>query len=164
MTAGRPPVGDGYVLMADRLATPTDIERRCWIAVEAGRIVGVGSSDEHAPHDGLPVVDLADVILAPGFVDLHVHGGDGDDVNAWGRTGPGGDPGSSGGASSSLTSFHAAHGTTALLATTISDSLSSLGAVAATVADRSEDENGAAVLGSHLEGPWLAKGRAGAQP
>jgi len=43
---------------------------RCDVAVDGGRIVSVGES---LPHDGFRVFQLHNCLLAPGFVDVHVH-------------------------------------------------------------------------------------------
>src|SRR5688500_6609252 len=48
------------------------------VHVRAGRIVSVGASDELPRWDG-PVVDAGGRNAAPGFVDMHVHGGGGAD-------------------------------------------------------------------------------------
>lgn len=93
-------------------------------------------------------------VLLPGFIDLHVHGGGGHDTMAGGN------------AISAIARVHARHGTTALLATTMTapraDIEAALRALAPHVAQR--PAGGARVLGVHLEGPYLNPGRLGAQP
>lgn len=93
-------------------------------------------------------------LILPGFIDLHVHGGGGRD------TMEGGD------AISALARRHAAHGTTALLATTMTAPLDEIErAMAALGASCRQRESGAArVLGVHLEGPYINPGKLGAQP
>jgi N-acetylglucosamine-6-phosphate deacetylase len=104
------------------------------------------------------VVDVGERLCAPGLVDLHVHGGDGSQVNA-------DDAGEGERAVRRIAAFHARHGTTALLPTTVSDTpartLASVRGVAAAWSRPSSD--GARVLGVHLEGPWLSPARRGAQ-
>ena len=46
------------------------------VRIDRGRITDVSTGGIRA---GTPVVDLAGIYLAPGFVELHVHGGDGAD-------------------------------------------------------------------------------------
>ena len=96
---------------------------------------------------GLPIV-------LPGFIDLHVHGGHGRD------TMEGGD------AVAAIARAHAQHGTTSLLATTMTaprDEIeAALHGLASVVAER--PPGGARVLGVHLEGPYINPGRLGAQP
>ncbi len=118
--------------------------------LRGGQVVAVEGSavtESQAQASGLPWV-------LPGFIDLHVHGGGGHDSMA------GGD------AVAHIARAHARHGTTALLATTMTaprrEIEAALRAMAPACAQR--PAGGAAVLGAHLEGPYLNPGRLGAQP
>lgn len=111
------------------------------VLVEDGVIVVVGS-DLPRPDR---VVDAE--LLAPGFVDLHVHALDG--------AGTVGSPDIAG-----LSQALAKRGVTGFLATTIASPLPGLVSVLGTATKA----GGARCLGVHLEGPWLAPDRAGAQP
>jgi N-acetylglucosamine-6-phosphate deacetylase len=95
-----------------------------------------------------------DRLILPGFVDLHVHGGAGSDCMA-GEA-----------ALRALARFHARHGTTSLLATTVTapaeDLRSALCAIGAVAERRNASE--ARVLGAHLEGPFISPDALGAQP
>ena len=95
-----------------------------------------------------------DRFVLPGFIDLHVHGGDGADCMM------GAD------AVRRMARFHARHGTTALLATTVTaprpDLLAAFRGIGTAMA---ESGTGAArVLGAHLEGPFISPQALGAQP
>ncbi len=118
-----------------------------------------GTDGRVAAIDGEAIDETAarasgEPLLLPGFVDLHVHGGGGADSME------GGD------AVAVLARTHARHGTTALLATTMTapraEIEAALGALAPHVQTR--PVGGARVLGVHLEGPYLNPGRLGAQP
>ena len=100
-----------------------------------------------------PAVGEADYIL-PGFIDLHVHGGGGRDIME------GSD------AAQVVARMHAAHGTTSLLATTMTAPISELEAALAAIgqACTSRQSGAARMLGVHLEGPYLNPGKLGAQP
>lgn len=95
-----------------------------------------------------------DPLLLPGFVDLHVHGGGGHDIMEGGQ------------ASARVAALHASHGTTSLLATTMTAPMSDLEIAFAGIepvyARRPKDA--ARVLGVHLEGPYINAGKLGAQP
>jgi N-acetylglucosamine-6-phosphate deacetylase len=142
-----------FVLTASRLATPVEVIPSGYLAVKEGRVRSLGSG---APPGGLgPVLDLGDVLVAPGFVDLHVHGGGGDEVNC-------ASPDEAAASVRRLAWFHATHGTTSLVPTTVSDTTEVLLAAVRGIAAVAR-EGGSGVLGSNLEGPWLSPRRAGAQ-
>ena len=104
-------------------------------------------------HEVDPAANGDDYIL-PGFIDVHVHGGAGRDMME------GGD------APHVIAAMHARHGTTALLATTmtapVEDIERALGAIGA--ACRARGKNEARILGVHLEGPYINSSKLGAQP
>ena len=123
-----------------------------------GRI-GLSADGRIAEVSGTPV-ELGRVresrrpVVLPGFIDLHVHGGGGRDMME------GGD------AAASIAAMHAAHGTTALLATTVTASAGDLEHALRGLASLCErrPRSGARVLGVHLEGPYINPGKLGAQP
>jgi N-acetylglucosamine-6-phosphate deacetylase len=115
-----------------------------------GRIAGI--SGEPAGASSPRAVDSP--IVLPGFVDLHVHGGGGHDVME------GGD------AARHVAALHARHGTTSLLATTMTAPVADLVAAFTALAPhcRARSPGGARILGIHLEGPFINAGKLGAQP
>ncbi len=141
------------MLSTARLAHPDRTIAPGWVSVSGATIVGVGRPP---PPPGTRV-DLGDLLVSAGFVDLHVHGAAGCQVN-------GQDPATVEASTNEVAAFHAAHGTTALVATTVTDSLEILEASLAGIAraTRAGPGLGARVLGSHLEGPWLSPVRRGA--
>ncbi|CAM3227264.1 N-acetylglucosamine-6-phosphate deacetylase [Deinococcus saxicola] len=94
-------------------------------------------------------------LILPGFIDTHVHGGGGADA----MDGPQ--------AVRTLARFHASHGTTTLLPTTITNPwenvLAALRGIRQ-VMDQGGVPGGADIVGAHLEGPFISPGRLGAQP
>ena len=148
------------LLTGARVLTPDEDLERAWVAIADGRIGAVGrataaperpttkSAVSHAaPPLAAETVDLGGRLLAPGFLDLHVHGGGGSHFMA-------GDP-------AAAARFHARHGTTGLLATTLSAAPGALIAAVRGIARAVEREP--VILGAHLEGPWLNAKRRGAQ-
>ncbi|MGI4858691.1 MAG: N-acetylglucosamine-6-phosphate deacetylase [Janthinobacterium lividum] len=96
----------------------------------------------------------AQPLIVPGFIDLHVHGGGGADCMEGGA------------ALRTMARLHACHGTTSLLATTMTAPRAVLDATLAELAAVCRDAPGAGarVLGIHLEGPYINPARLGAQP
>jgi len=133
-----------------RILTPAGLVEGSLRIGEDGRIAAITGEPvavERAREPGAP-------LLLPGFIDLHVHGGAGRDIME------GGD------AALQVARKHAEHGTTALLATTMTapvedlrTALEPIGALC-----RASAAGAARILGVHLEGPYINAGKLGAQP
>jgi N-acetylglucosamine-6-phosphate deacetylase len=119
--------------------------------IRQGRIDAVKGRLMAAP--ALPLRP-GDPLILPGFIDAHVHGGGGRDVME------GGD------AIDGIAHLHARHGTTALLATTVTAPAAELHQAFAALgpACRRRTPGCARVLGAHLEGPFISASKLGAQP
>lgn len=136
--------------VAGHVLTPAGFVRGA-VHLDGGRIVAV----EGRPVDEAAVRgDTATALLLPGFIDTHVHGGAGADTM------------DAADAVARIARLHARHGTTALLATTMTapmgDIEAALKALAPLCAARGPGQ--ARVLGVHLEGPYISPDRLGAQP
>jgi len=107
-----------------------------------------------AQHVNIPAgAERVHGIIVPGFIDVHVHGGNGADFMDAHED-----------AAARILRFHGSHGTTALAATTLSASRSDLHAAVETIAAVSADRPvGAEIVGVHLEGPFINVKQAGAQ-
>ena len=131
-----------------RLILPDRIADRAWlqIADEVIQVVGEG-----APPDVHDRVDANGCYLAPGFIDLHVHGGGGSDfLDATAE------------AFLTAADFHLFGGTTAICptaATTTYDHFESF----LSAWESAKKSCQARLLPVHLEGPHLARAKAGAQ-
>ncbi len=95
-----------------------------------------------------------DFYLIPGLIDLHIHGAGGHDVMD-------GD----GEALASISKTLAAEGVTGLLADLLNDPLDNddLEAVLKIIPAAARSKKGAAILGMHLEGPFISTDKMGAQ-
>ena len=145
-------ISGATVVAADGMWSPG------WLVAAGGRIQALGPGEApggvRAEVTALgTVIDGGGCVLLPGFIDVHVHGGDGADamdadVDGLVR----------------MARFHAQHGVTALLPTTWSAPPAALEAAAVSIAEATGPvEGGATILGAHLEGPWINPARAGAQ-
>src|SRR5579864_9295020 len=95
-------------IYASRILTPHEEISDGVIIVEGTRITGVGHRDEVRIPGGAANFVATGLTVAPGFVDLHIHGAGGHDVME-------GDPR----ALDRITSTVARHGTTSMVATTV---------------------------------------------
>ncbi len=139
-------------IRAGTLYTPRCIYVGATIVARGGLVQGVLPGDSAAPARGDVVVDAREHIVAPGLIDIHVHGGGGHDtMDATPE------------ALDGLATLHARHGTTALLPTTLAAPSQEIHRALEAVADAmARPPVGARVLGAHVEGPFLNPVRRGA--
>ena len=67
-------------LTAAALFSPLESIENGVLVIEDGRILKVGTREAVEIPAGAKHVDFGDAVLAPGFVDIHIHGGAGHDV------------------------------------------------------------------------------------
>jgi N-acetylglucosamine-6-phosphate deacetylase len=129
------------------LIFPDGIRDGLEVAVEEGKIRAIR---EQTRARGKNVVDLGGNYLAPGFVDLHVHGALGRDTMEASEE-----------AFRAICDYHASGGTTSLLLTTASAPLEKIVDVLNTTRDSQLSIK--QIAGVHVEGPFISKARCGAQ-
>jgi N-acetylglucosamine-6-phosphate deacetylase len=133
------------------LVLPHNLTPDAVLKVEAGRIAPVEGTYR---RDAANVVDLGGKYLAPGFVDLHVHGGDGADFMD-----------GTADAFRTVCRCHARHGTTSLTPTSTVATMAQYRRFLDLCGELYGDvPGGARVVGSHFYGPYFSRPARGCHP
>src|SRR5438876_9157359 len=130
-----------------RLVFPNGVRDGLDLVAENGMIRAVRAQ---AAAIGETIVDLEGNYLAPGFIDLHVHGAMGRDTMQ-----------ASTKAFRTICDYHASGGTTSLLLTTATAPIKSIIKVVNEV--REAKSSIKQIAGVHVEGPFISKAKPGAQ-
>ncbi|HEU0119246.1 MAG TPA: amidohydrolase family protein [Bryobacteraceae bacterium] len=142
------------IAFTGQIILPGEILRRGTVECQAGRIIHVAPG--RPTRLANVVLDAGDGYISPGFIDIHVHGGNGADYMD-------GTPD----AVRQANRAHLRRGTTSLFPTTTTGTPEEIGqmlAACAAVARRWKPEDGARIPGTHLYGPYFAPGKAGCHP
>jgi len=135
------------ILTNARLILPDEIRDGLEVVATEGKITAIREQTHPPPTE---IIDLQGNYLAPGFVDLHVHGATGRDTME-----------ASTDAFRAICDFHASGGTTSLSLTTGTAPMDKLVEVLNAVRGCRSSNDG--IAGVHVEVPFISKAKCGAQ-
>ncbi|WP_156291237.1 N-acetylglucosamine-6-phosphate deacetylase [Oceanobacillus salinisoli] len=123
--------------------------------LEAGKIKSIlpGKDLPTQLPESVQIMDAANLKAIPGFIDGHIHGANGADTMDATEE-----------ALNAVASLLPEEGTTSFLATTITQSHENIDKALINVANYKNKRGKAEMIGVHLEGPFVEKSKAGAQP
>jgi N-acetylglucosamine-6-phosphate deacetylase len=136
-----------------KIITPKGIITGFSLQERGGKITAIAPADKLQAASGEETVDAGGCFVAPGFIDIHVHGAVGCDtmdgsVETIGK----------------IARYHATGGTTAMVPTTVTANAEAIMKVIDAVANaQGHDFGGSEILGVHIEGPYISAAKRGAQ-
>ncbi|PTE85517.1 N-acetylglucosamine-6-phosphate deacetylase [Staphylococcus equorum] len=141
-----------YVIENGRIYTEEEIIKRGYIIVKDDKITDVGKGD----YEGaLTTYDAQGQHVLPGFIDIHMHGGYGEDAMDASYDGL-----------KHLAESLLSEGTTSFLATTMTQSDENITKALENIIEYQKQQNvlkAADIVGIHLEGPFISEHKVGAQ-
>ncbi|MDN5610816.1 MAG: N-acetylglucosamine-6-phosphate deacetylase [Staphylococcus equorum] len=141
-----------YVIENGRIYTEEEIIERGYIIVKDDKITDVGKGD----YEGaLTTYDAQGQHVLPGFIDIHMHGGYGEDAMDASCDGL-----------KHLAESLLSEGTTSFLATTMTQSDENITKALENIIEYQKQQNvlkAADIVGIHLEGPFISEHKVGAQ-
>jgi N-acetylglucosamine-6-phosphate deacetylase len=148
------------VIHADRAFTPFEEISDAFVVIHGSKISAIGQRGKIDLPRGVREINAGGRTMVPGFVDVHIHGAGGHDVMEGSRE-----------ALEIITATVAAHGTTSLVATTVTasekETRDSVAGIAHFILNTSQypaRELSAEILGIHFEGPFISPARRGVHP
>lgn len=123
------------------------------ILLQNGKIAQISSLEVEGEPATIQIIDGSNLSAIPGFIDGHIHGANGADTMDATEE-----------AIDAMASFLPKEGTTSFLATTITQSPEKIDKALQNINKYKNKAAQAEMIGVHLEGPFVEKSKAGAQP
>ena len=130
------------------IVTPSEVLSSAVCVFEDGLITYVGNDVQTADQ----TIDAKGGYLVAGFIDLHCHGGNGDDFMD-----------ASPEQYKNIADFHLSYGTTTMVATTLTAPMDETEQSLKNYATYKKANPDGTLIGIHMEGPWFSPEEAGAQ-
>jgi len=141
------------IIINAKIVTESEVLDDGYISFSNEKICSIGHSNDIKKIPFKNVIDANGGIVLPGFIDNHVHGGNGYDFMDADKKGL-----------DEITRFHLCNGTTTLLATTVSAPKEELDNMLSNISSYKKDDMPyAQILGIHMEGPFFNIKKAGGQ-
>jgi len=145
------------VITAKTLYTPTEQIDSPVVIIDDGCVLSLGPREHTELPAGARHLDFPGMVLAPGFIDIHIHGGAGHDVME-------AEPS----VLAAIETAMARTGVTSYLATTVTAPedrlLHALEHLGKAIGQNQRHPNRAVPLGVHLEGPFISHAKCGVHP
>jgi N-acetylglucosamine-6-phosphate deacetylase len=122
-----------------------------YVVVEGQKISGIFAPTDRFPQDDFEIIDYSEGYIAPGFVDLHLHGALGKDVMD-----------GQGDSLRTIAKHQAKNGVTGFLASTMSAPLDSVLEAIKAIHIAVKEPLPSEILGVHVEGPFVSPQKKGA--
>ena len=146
-----------YLLINGQIYTESQKIEHGFIHIKDSKIMEIGSDKDrlNTLSKSYPTVNAQGHHVIPGFIDIHIHGGYGEDAMDASKDGL-----------KHLSEQLLSEGTTSFLATTMTQSDDSINRALQNIANYYQIQNkldAAEIVGIHLEGPFISEHKVGAQ-
>ena len=135
-------IGDNSI--TDNCYVLTDNEKIVYCGTEYSEVVGIGTADK--------IIDAEGNYLSAGFIDTHIHGGNGHDFMDASKD-----------AVHGIADYHSKHGVTSMLAASVAAGDKETEAMLEAYLKYADEVKSCNYLGVHLEGPYFNVEQCGAQ-
>ncbi|MEK4171696.1 N-acetylglucosamine-6-phosphate deacetylase [Lysinibacillus sp. FSL L8-0312] len=143
---------DTLLISNVRIINPDDQPFKGDVYIEDGKIIQIGQCLSRKAMQRIDGQNH-DWLLLPGYIDMHIHGSAGHDTMDASPL-----------ALHEIAQSLVQEGVTGFLATTMTQTIAKIESALVNVAQFEQQEGEAVLLGIHVEGPFVSKIRAGAQP